>query len=351
MAAIEYWGRDGFYTVIAIGLKELTDWNNGGVKLALGDLKAIDYFHHALVQHTKPQTIEINPMTATHYPKRLTTGVVEGSLATTHYLQTAIFTYAVMGACTTTEATPNIHAITKGTTEAPIRFAMHFEKEGTTAARRKDCVGFIPRALDITVSEASTVAFQTYNAVFSESIAADDIAQPTPYVQGTHSPYTWFHTKHASAATVFDYNSGAINVDIVDIAMHFGWKGYQFGPYDSDGFPTNGVVVPPFEAWVDLGVRLTDGAGTNLDAIADTKHDSYAGDLDFILDFYESANRYIKYTWDDMYIVPDSYQEVFKEEGNWFDGVRFKLVFRNETSSLAVEEKNSLNNDSYENPA
>ena len=44
-------------------------------------------------------------------------------------------------------------------------------------------------------------------------------------------------------------------------------------------------------------------------------------------------------------------EEVFQAEGSWFDGIKFTLEFLDENSSLAVEEKNALNNDYYENPA
>ena len=50
-----------------------------------------------------------------------------------------------------------------------------------------------------------------------------------------------------------------------------------------------------------------------------------------------------------MYIDPESYEEVFQDEGSWFDGVTFTLKFLDENSSLAVEEKNLLDKTYYEN--
>lgn len=344
------WARDGYYMAYAIGTVDLTAWGNAQAALVVAELNALDWFYSASITHTKPKTINLNPMTATHYPKRLQTGRTLGSLATTHYLQTGILTYAVMGACTTTGgADPYTHAITKGTTEAPIRLAFHYEKEGAAANRRKDLMGFIPNNLEISVSEAAPIAFQTYNGNFAFTGAGGNLAQPTAFTQALLPPYNWYDTKHASGASEFLYHGGAINVDIVDITMRFGWEGFLPKTYDSSGYPTDGLVKPPFVGEVNLGVRLTDEAGTVLDDISDLAHGSYAGDLDFVCDFYKGANDYLKYTWDKMYIDPDSYEEVFKAEGEWFDGVRFTLVWLDETSSLAVEEKNNLTKIQYEN--
>ncbi len=59
--------------------------------------------------------------------------------------------------------------------------------------------------------------------------------------------------------------------------------------------------------------------------------------LDLIIEFYEDVSNYIEYTFDDMMVDPESFEEVFQSEGDWFDGVRFDLVFKDETSSLAVK--------------
>lgn len=461
------WARDGYYMAYAIGTTDLTAWGNAQAALVVGELNALDWFYNASITHTKPRTININPMTATHYPKRLQTGRTLGRLATTHYLQTGILTYAVMGVCATTangaevtdvtcgatstlttsdyffincvngagaevanyvwfqidaagaDPTPggtgievdittgqtaaqvatalkdkldaeanygasvadtvvtitnanpggvddavdgntdftittttqgsSKHAITKGTTEAPIRLAFHYEKEGAAANRRKDVMGFIPNTIEISVSETSPIAMQTYNGEFAFTGAGSDLAQPTAFKQSVLEPYNWYNYKHASGASEFKYNGGAINVDIVDIVMRIGWEGSLFKVYDSTGYPTDGLVKPPFVGEVDLGVRLTDEAGTVLDDISDLAHGSYAGDLDFVCDFYKSAIHYNKYTWDKMFIDPDSYEEVFQAEGEWFDGRRFTLVWLDENSSLAVEEKNNLNKKYYEN--
>jgi len=325
-------------------------WDNAQAALVVGELNAMDWFVSASVQHTKPKTVSINPMTATHYPKRLQVGRDIGILSTIHYLQTGILTGNTMGGMSTVEATPNVHTITKDTTETPTAIAFHVEKEGTTANRRKDMMGGVPTGLDIGVSEPAPIAKQTYNSEFSYTGAGGNLLQPTALTQAIHAPYNWYHYRDASSASEFKYHGGAINVSIIGFNMHIGWLDRLFGQYDLNGYPANGLVVPPFDSYIDVDVLISDAGGTDINTIADTAHGSYAGDLDFIADFYESATRYLKYTWDKMYIVPNSYREVFQEEGSWFDGAQFRLAFLDETSSLAVEEKNALNNDYYLNP-
>lgn len=346
---VEYMARDGYYMAYACG-SDLTDFDNAQAALIVAELNAMDWFISASVTHTKPKTVNINPMTATHYPKRLTEGRFLGRIATNHYLQTGILTANVMGGVSTVEATPNVHTITKDTNETPLKFAFHVEKEGTTANRRKDMMGTVPLSLDISVSEPNPTARQTYTGNFTFTGAGGNLAQPTAFTQAIHAPYNWYHYRDINSSSEFKYNSGAINVSIIGFRQHISWFDVLFGDYDLNGYPTNGLVVPPFTSYVDMDVRISDAGGTDINTIADLDHDSYAGDLDFIADFYESATRYLKYTWDKMYIVPDSYEEVFQDEGSWFDGATFRLAFSDENSSLAVEEKNALNNDYYLNP-
>lgn len=467
------WARDKYYMAYAIGTADLTAWDNARAALLVGELNALDWFHHASITHTKPIYREINPMTAGHIPKRIQVGRKRGRLATTHYFQTAILTYAAMGKCVTTangaevtsvicvaasaittgdyflinaisgagatvenyvwinkaggggDPTPggvgievailaddtaaqvatklkdvmnaeanygaavadtvvtitntnagavvdaadvntdftisvtvqgtSTHTITKATDENPIRLAFHYEKEGGTAQRRKDMMGFIPNILEISVSERDPIAMQTYTGGFAYTGPGADLAQPTAHAQYLLAPFTWYDYKNSSGASAFTYNDGDINVDIVDLVMRFGWTRSLFGAI-SNHYPSNGLVQPPFIGEIDLGVRLTDATGTGIDTISDLRAvasaegaTEYAGDLDFIADFYRSATIYTKYTWDKMMIDPESYEEVFQSEGDWFDGCRFTLRFLNENSSLAVVEKNPLSKIYYEN--
>ena len=347
MATI-YMARDGYYISYAIGT-DLTEWDNAQAALLVAETNCIDWFISASITHTKPKTININPMTSAHIAKRLTTGRTLGKIAPTHFLQTGIFTYAVMGASTAVVGGVE-RDITKDTDELPIWLAFHLEKEGTTANRRKDVMGVVPNNLNITVSEIDPVAKQTYTGEFTFTGAGSDLAQPTALVQANYLPYTFYNYKNVAGASSFLYHSGAVNVDIVGLDINFGWSGSTFGTYDANGYPNTGLYNPPFTVRVTIECKYKDAAGTDVQTISDLKHDAYAGDLDLIVDFYQSATRYLKYTFDDMFVDPESFEEVFQSEGEWFDGFRFDLVFRNESSSLTVKTIDALADTYYTNP-
>lgn len=335
------------------GGTDITAFDNAQAAIIVGETKALDWFISANVTHTKPLTRNINPMTASYIPKRLDIGKILGKISTNHYLQTGILTHKVMGKCTTTTANGDPYTktitIASDTDEVPHFTAFHLEKEGTTANRRKDVMGVVPNQIEISVSEADPIARQIYTGEFAFTGAGGDLAQPTPFTNANLPPLTWFNYKNSSGASEFQYNSGDIDVDIVDVVLRGGWAGSLFGVFDESGFPTNGLIRPPFIGEVDLGVRIVDAGNTALDTISDLAHGSYAGDLDFVADFYVGANDTLKYTFDKMYIDPESYQEVFQEEGEWFDGVRFTLKFLNENSSLQVIEKSLLDKTYFEN--
>lgn len=348
----EYMARDGYYMSYAIGT-DLTQWDNAQAALVVGESNAIDWFIGASVTHTKPKTVSANPMSSGRYPKRITVGRVRGKVSNTHFLQTGIYTYAVMGVSTAVGAGVE-RDITVDTDTTPISIAFHYEKEGTTANRRKDCMGVVPRQLAIACSENQPIARQTYMGEFAFTGAGGDLAEPTKLTQADFAPYNWYNYKNASGASAFTYGGGAINVDIVGLTINFGWDQPVLGTYDGNGYPTNGQISPPFTTSVVVDCKYKDAGGTDIQAISDLDPQGstgYAGgDLDLVVDFYQSSSRYLKYTFDKMCVDPESFEEMFQSEGDWFDGFQFTLNFLNESSSLAVKTKDALADTYYTNP-
>ena len=245
------------------------------------------------------------------------------------------------------------HAITKATDETPIWLGFHVEKEGTNTSQRKDIMGIVPSNLNISVSEANPIAKQTYTGEYSYNTPgqATELAEPSELVQAKHPPFTWFHYRSSSGTSAFTYNAGAaINVDIIGLNINFGWTKATFGTYDANGYPNIGYVNPPFTTRVTIECIYKDHTGADIQTISDLDHAAQAGDLTLIVDFYEDATNYIKFTFTDMFIDPESFEEVWQSEGDWFDGFRFDLVFRNETSSLALSAVDALNDTHYKNP-
>jgi len=342
--------RDKAYIAYATGA-DLTALDNAQVKLALAELNAMDWLISAEFKPTVPKTEKHNPMTSGFIQKRLPVGREIGTFTSTHYLQTGIPTHLVMMVCSTTEGSPDDHDITRAVSINPIKTAFHLEKEGTTVNLRWDLLLWIPLALDIYVSEKVTVATQVLTGMYGFTYEdADNIAQPTAFTQVALRPLTWFDLKHASSNSEFLYYNGDINVDITDIHIHIGWSGHQFGTYDVNGYPTDAWITPPFNSYVDIIGRRTDAAGIDIQDIIKLAHGSYAGDLDFIADFYAAADHRLQYTFDKMYIDPKTYVEITPTETEWQEKVKFKLEFLDETSSLVGDEQNELNDNYYENP-
>ena len=351
---VEYMARDGYFIIYAIGPNAgigLTQWDNAHAALLVGEIKAMDWLIRAGIVHTKPKTIKVNPMSSVRYSKRLTTGRFLGRISATHYLQTGILTYAMLGAATAVSGGA-VRDITVDTNEVPIWLGFYAKKKGTTASRFKDCLGVVPRSLDISCSEIQPIAYQTYNGEFAFSGAGGDLAEQTKLVQATYAPYSWYDYKNALGASAFLYNTGAINVEIIGFNLHYEWTNALFGTYDESGYPTNGLISPPLLSKVTLDCRRKDAAGTDIEAISDLDHESYAGtgEVNLIIDFYKAATRYLKYTHTDMYVDPNSFEERLVSDGDWFDGVSFDLEFKNETSSVAVKTIDALADTYYTNP-
>lgn len=346
-----YFDRGSQFIAGAIGPADLTAWDNGQAALVVGELIAIDRIINASIEYCEPTDIMISSTTP---PLRLDGPPKRGKATITTLFQTGIFDYLVMGACTTTEATPNTHAITFTTGEDPPYFALHGEKEETTNPVRDDAMGFIwfDDVIECSEDRDGWIAMRTTTGEFAFSGAGADLAEPTALSLSDYKPYAWNDYKNGSGASAFTYDGGAINFEITKIKLVKSWAGHFFTAFDDDGYPTVGKYLKPYHFQVDLEGYRTDGAGTDIATIVGTKPGSYAGDLDFIADFYQSASKYHKSTYDDMKIEQKTYKEIYTfHGGSWIPGHSFSLVPRNNTSSLAIEEKNGLNNDSYENPA
>ena len=336
----------------AIGPADLTQWDNAQAALVVGELNSIDHFLGGQAFHTFPKSTQINTLPAQSSPYRVVTGRYQGSYTLNFLLQTGILSYLVFGACTTTEATPNTHAITVSTGQDPIRFAWHLEHEVTTNSHRRDMLGHVPQTLTISCSEqeGNELARQSVSGMFSYSnLAASDLTVPSPLAVGTHRPYQWTDLINGGTSNVinFLYNTGAIGVDIVGVTQTFTRNG-GLSQKDANGYPLTGKFTNPMTWSVTLSVIPKD-SGTSIFDIWELAHTSYAGDLDLVLNYKESTSRYLQFTYDKLYLDPNNEEAV--EESKWHEGYDITLTPLNENSSVVIEEKNALNNDYYENPA
>jgi hypothetical protein len=347
----DYYDAQGQYVAYGCGT-DLTDWINGKVKLAVAEIQAFDTIY------TK-QKIEFQPVRSleeevgnTQPPDTIEVGKILGSVSIPMFLQTGIPLSWTTAYCSTAGTDPYTHTIIFTTGQDPIKLAFHGEKEVTTNHRRDDYMGIVPKTWDLYCSEKSPMAQQIFTGVCAYSTgAADDLAAPTKLTPTTYTPFSWFDYKNAASASSFLYNTGAIGFDPTELHIHLGWTGEPLlGNYDDAKIPNTGKLGKPYEYFVELGGRLSD-TGTDLRTIADIAPSAYAGDLDLIIDFYQSANRYHKNTFDKLRIDNKTMKEVYNTGGaeDWYDGVKFMLRPLSSASSYANETKDALSKTYYEN--
>lgn len=348
---VDYFDRSGQYIRGAIGPADLTAWANANIPIVLGELFSFDRIQSATIEYCEVETIEVASTTP---PLRLVAGMKRGKALLKTWFMTGILDYVVMGACTTTEATPNIHAITFAADNDPPFFALHCEKEETNNPQRDDAMGWITLSDDIYCDESKVGwnATRTTNAEFAYSGAGGDLAATDALSLATYRPYSWNDYKHADSTSAFTIVGGAIGFEITSLNIHKGWSGGQFSAY-SGNYPTVGKYVKPFRYSARLTGYRTDTGTDIADIVKLTPTELIAiGDLDLIVDFYQAATKYHKTTFDKMYIPSSSWREEYIFHGGaWIPGVSFLLEPLDDDSSCVIEEKNALNNDSYENPA
>lgn len=357
MVLPEYYEADKTYFYYAIGPADLTDWINNKIALLAAELNDIDGFRGGYLTPTDPIYAEYNAAPADMIPDKILTGRTLGRLTTNHYLQTSIFDYIVSGVCTTTEATPNIHTQTLNVANlspTPIRAAFHLEKETPTAniERRVDAFGIANAKSIITCSEKQTIANRAFSCNIAYTGDGGDLGKTSKLSTTIHPPYNWFDL--ISGGITITYGDNPLAMDVVGVQHETGWSGYEFDSYDSSAYPGAARVKPPFQYPITLSVRPYDHATEQsiwgLRALSLTASAYAGGDLDIQFYYKHSATKHIKYTYDKMYMFTD-WEEMYQSEGDWFDGYNINFGPISHSSSLVIEEKNTLNNDCYENPA
>lgn len=337
-----YYDPETSYIAYAIGT-DLTAWRNADAALTSGELQATDNIARFSIDHTDPITEEVGTLSASYISDRVNKGVREGSLTLPMYFQRAVFAYLVMGTCTTAGvADPYTHSISLYTDQTPVNFAFHAERELTGENLRHDILGCVPVSWRLSCNEKDWVASQEFTAAFAYSkTGATDIAEPTKL---SNVKYNWGHLKHASGQLVFEFNSTAVECDVLgfDITLS---REYLLSKKDTNGYPTVGKVKK-FRWNIVLDVMPT---GDDLRTIAATKlvSGAYAGgDLDLTLKFYDNANDSITLTFDKLYLDAKP-EEV--DESKWFERLPITLTPLSHSSSLTISDKNNLNKTYYEN--
>lgn len=278
----------------------------------------------------------------TYLSKYRTTQYAAGRWQEILLLQTARNLYPAMGISSTTEATPNVHAITLRTTQAPVNMGRHWERENDTPAEDEeiDMIGLSLNSYHAECSEAFPVAVQTLdwnvNFTLNTDAATDDISVS----EHTDEPFKW----SMFTFPTFTYNSETIEADIVGWAFDV-QNTIRVTGLDSTGYFEKAKYIPLTMLTTTLEVIPY---GRNAFELIRKKLESYDTDLDLVVKTARNATTdYIQWTHDKLYCQPYTLSAM-KRAGSV---ERYFLVMSQlNTGSLAIEAKDAYNDNYYENP-
>lgn len=318
--------------------KEGATWRNSDTKYASTDVLTSDELINFRL--FEPSSISTPVGRSNSYLQHWRTNEYAiGFLEETYFFQTGRLLYPFYGTCSTTEATPNVHAISIRTTQTPKNHGRHLEIENDTdaEAERIDMFGLLPASYHVEMREGQSKGVQTalWHTAKTLSTGTDDITKPTVIAE---HPFDWSQITFPT----FTYNSETLEVDILgwsfDIKNNVFWRAL-----DSGGRYSVGKIGSYNNVSVTLNIVPT---GKNVKELIRTALESYATDLDLTAKIARNATTdYVQFTHDKMYCFP--FDIIPPSRNNWFEGYMITLHQLN-TGSLAIEVKDAYNKAYYE---
>lgn len=334
----------------------LTAWRNAKAIYIDAELIPYDRMLGWNISHNIKTTQRIGTMTSTRVKHRISTSRREGTWYSKHAFQTCQFAWWLMQtpATPTQEGVPgagyNTHTLTKGVTNIPLWYGIHFEREGITGQTlRYDIMGVLPSDLIINCgqSEDNYKATQEITVPFAYlNAGASDLTVQTPRPQGTTGSIwkDWSHViagnGGGSIPSGITESGNQLEVDIVNMSIKL-HRDIYFGVPDADGY-TVGLML----GW-DYSVIL-DVIPTGDLLYTTNRADASTHDIDYVFLFEaDSTNDKITFNFDKMCLVP------FDEVNDWnsyFEGYSITLEPLDKTSSLTITGIDNLDNTHFENP-
>ena len=234
------------------------------------------------------------------------------------------------------------HTITLASSQTPISYAFHFEKELTGEDDRYDFLGFMPDSWRLVVGDdkARWKARHYFSALFAYARAAGgDLAEPT---KDDAPIYEWSDLKHASGVLTAKYNGTALDFTIRAIDLTIPrtnplW-GVRDGNYPSEAFVSGVGMELLFEG------NLT---GNNVRSLMATAPEDYAGSgLDVEIKFYKGTNNEWGISLGNLYLVPD---ETILNEVDWYERKTLRLIPIGTTTTISGSIEDRKNKTYYEN--
>ena len=234
------------------------------------------------------------------------------------------------------------HTITVASSQTPISYAFHFEKELTGEDDRYDFLGFMPDYWNLSCGDdkARWKARQRFSTGFAYSrAAAGDLAEPA---KDTTPIFEWNDLKHASGVLTAKYNGTDLDFTIRAIDLTIPrtnqlW-GVRDGNYPSEAFVSGVGIELLFEG------NLT---GNNVRSLMATKPEDYAGSgLDVEIKFYKGTNNEWGISLGNLYLVPD---ETILNEIDWYEKKTLRLIPIGSTTTVSGSVEDRKNKTYYEN--
>ena len=234
------------------------------------------------------------------------------------------------------------HTITLASSQTPISYAIHFEKELSGQDVRYDFLGFMPNYWNLSCGDAKSrwKARQEFSAGFAYSKTTDgDLAEPT---KDDTPIYEWNDLKHASGVLTVKYNGTALEFTVRSIDLTLSRTNQLWGVRDG---------TYPSEAFVSgMGLELLlEGnlTGNNVRTLMATKPEDYAGTgLDVEIKFYKATNNEWGISLGNLYLVPD---KTILNEIDWYERKTLRLMPLNSTTSVSSSVEDRKNKTYYEN--
>ena len=234
-------------------------------------------------------------------------------------------------------------AITLASSQTPIRFAFHFEKELTGQDDRADFLGHMPNFWRLYCGDdkARWKARQELSSDFAYAkTGASDLAEPTKLPERI---YEWNDLKHTS---------GEISIKYAGTALEFTIKAFDLTVTRTKPlWGVKGANKMPTEAFISgVGLELLlEGylKGDNVRTLMALEPEDYAGaKLDFIIKFYKAANREYGITLNNLYLVPD---QTILNEIDWYERKTLRFVVYDSTTTVVGSVEGQQNKTFYEN--
>ncbi len=319
--------------------KKMASWRHGDLKLEAADIKATNDLIACSLREPG-EVVAPTGFGSTYLPQYEVVGYEIGQYFEICKLQTAFDIYPAMGVVSTTEATPNVHDMSKRVAQTPTYQGRHLERENITTAEDEeiDILGMLLPSYHAECSELAPVATQSINSLVAYSINTDALTDDIPAAGLTDEPLKWHHFVFTDT-----FNSNPVEMDII------GWsfdiintvlptgldskKRFSIAKYIPLQFMSTTLEVRPYGR---------NPFEINRDA------QPYTGDLDLVVKASRNTTTdYIQWTHDKCF------QDKFTINVDRRPGSVERYFLRwnqMDTGSLAIQSKDAYNNDYYENP-